>query len=134
MRLPDTGPGAGPSSAAAAAAGPAVLKGHRLPATALALSSDDRTAFSVSKDGSILKFDVETGRRLQQLYRCVKEGKQERKKEGKKGRANYARYHACVKGAAAAAIVPVRALVASWAAVAGSFCPPPTHARCQLTL
>lgn len=43
--------------------------GHELSATALALSLDGSTAFTVSKDGSILKWDVETGRKLQ-LMRC----------------------------------------------------------------
>ena len=35
----------------------------RLPVTALALSSDDAVAFSVSKDGSICRLDVETEHR-----------------------------------------------------------------------
>ena len=37
--------------------------GCRLPVTALALSNDDRRAYSVSKDGSIIELDVETGTR-----------------------------------------------------------------------
>ena len=32
----------------------------RLPVTALALSNDDRKAYSVSKDGSIVELDIET--------------------------------------------------------------------------
>jgi len=36
-------------------------RGHRLAVTALALSADDRRVYSVSKDGSILEFDVESG-------------------------------------------------------------------------
>ena len=35
----------------------------RLPVTALALSSDDAVAFSVSKDGGICRLDVETEHR-----------------------------------------------------------------------
>jgi len=48
------------SSAAAAAARAACHRGHRLPATAVALASDDSFAVSVSKDGSILKWDLTT--------------------------------------------------------------------------
>ena len=33
----------------------------RLPVTALALSNDDRQAYSVSKDGTIVELDIETG-------------------------------------------------------------------------
>lgn len=40
-----------------------LFKCHRLPVTALALSSDDAVAFSVSKDGSICRLDVETEHR-----------------------------------------------------------------------
>lgn len=35
----------------------------RLPVTALAVTSDDATSFSVSKDGSIFRMDIETGAR-----------------------------------------------------------------------
>lgn len=35
-------------------------RSHRLSATAICLSSDDRVAYSVSKDGSIFQWDVET--------------------------------------------------------------------------
>lgn len=45
------------------ATGARLLRGHRLPVTATALTTDDRTIFSVSKDGSIFQFDVETGKR-----------------------------------------------------------------------
>jgi len=38
---------------------------HTLSATALALSQDGSTAFTVSKDGSICKWDVETMKRVQ---------------------------------------------------------------------
>mmetsp|Transcript_28538 Transcript_28538/g.71728 ORF Transcript_28538/g.71728 Transcript_28538/m.71728 type:complete len:535 (-) Transcript_28538:703-2307(-) len=37
---------------------------HRFSITAVALSSDDSTVFSASKDASIIKWDVETGKRL----------------------------------------------------------------------
>lgn len=37
--------------------------GHRLSATAVALTADDATAFSVAKDGTICKWDVETMKR-----------------------------------------------------------------------
>eukprot|EP00879_Flechtneria_rotunda_P019665 GHRR01020662.1.p1 GENE.GHRR01020662.1~~GHRR01020662.1.p1 ORF type:complete len:198 (+),score=62.67 GHRR01020662.1:43-636(+) len=40
-------------------------RAHRLSPTALALSSDERTAFTVAKDGTILKWDVETMQRTQ---------------------------------------------------------------------
>lgn len=40
--------------------GARLYRGHRLAPTAIALTSDDRTAFSVSKDGTIFKWDVET--------------------------------------------------------------------------
>ena len=65
------------AAAAAAAARAAAYgagrfrRGHELSATALALSLDGATAFTVSKDGSILKWDVETGRKLQ-LMRCAR--------------------------------------------------------------
>ena len=37
------------------------LRGHKLPVTALTLSGDDKIAFTASKDGSILQWDVESG-------------------------------------------------------------------------
>ena len=40
-----------------------VCLGCRLPVTAMAVTSDDTTAFSVSKDGSIFRMDIETGAR-----------------------------------------------------------------------
>lgn len=40
---------------------PKCYSGHKLAATCVALSSDDRSAFTGSKDNSILKWDVETG-------------------------------------------------------------------------
>ncbi|KAI7841799.1 hypothetical protein COHA_004523 [Chlorella ohadii] len=47
-----------------AAAGGRLLRGHRLSVTAVALTTDERTAFSVGKEGSIMQWDVETGKRL----------------------------------------------------------------------
>lgn len=47
-----------------AAAGGRLLRGHRLSVTAVALTADERTAFSVGKEGSIMQWDVETGARL----------------------------------------------------------------------
>jgi hypothetical protein len=46
------------------------VRAHRLSPTAVALSGDGCVAFSVSKDGSILRWDVETMKRTQ-LVRCV---------------------------------------------------------------
>ena len=43
-------------------------RAHRLAPTALALTSDDTTAFTVAKDGTIFKWDVETCRKTS-LYR-----------------------------------------------------------------
>lgn len=40
-----------------------LYRGHKLPVTAIALTRDDATVFSVSKDGSIMELDVETGKR-----------------------------------------------------------------------
>lgn len=40
-------------------------RGHKLPATGLALSQDDTTAWTVSKDGTICRWDIETGKRTQ---------------------------------------------------------------------
>eukprot|EP00887_Chlorella_sp_A99_P001865 scaffold19.g1865.t1 len=63
-------PGAAAAEAAGAEAGgeptlpaPRFLRVHRLPVTAVALSPDDRTCYSVSKDGGIIRCDVETGKR-----------------------------------------------------------------------
>ena len=35
----------------------------RLPVTAVALTRDDKTAFAVSKDGSLIELDIQTGTR-----------------------------------------------------------------------
>ena len=40
-----------------------VWRGHRLSVTGLALTADDTTAYSVSKEGGIVRWDVETGAR-----------------------------------------------------------------------
>lgn len=40
-----------------------ILRGHRLPPTCLALSKDDTTAVTGSKDGSIIKWDIESGKK-----------------------------------------------------------------------
>uniref|UniRef100_A0A8C7TWR2 U3 small nucleolar RNA-interacting protein 2 n=1 Tax=Oncorhynchus mykiss TaxID=8022 RepID=A0A8C7TWR2_ONCMY len=41
-----------------------LLRGHKLPVTCLAISPDDQHVFSASKDCSIIKWDVESGKRL----------------------------------------------------------------------
>lgn len=40
-----------------------LLRGHRLAATAVALSDDSSAAFTATKCGALLKWDLETGRR-----------------------------------------------------------------------
>ncbi|KFU83763.1 U3 small nucleolar RNA-interacting protein 2, partial [Chaetura pelagica] len=54
-------------------AGIRVLRGHQLPVTCLVISPDDTFIFSASKDGALIKWEVESGKRL-----CVVPG-------GKKG-------------------------------------------------
>ncbi|XP_039626732.1 U3 small nucleolar RNA-interacting protein 2 [Polypterus senegalus] len=41
-----------------------LLKGHKLPVTCLVISPDDKHIFSSSKDCSIIKWDVETGKKV----------------------------------------------------------------------
>ncbi|XP_076012911.1 U3 small nucleolar RNA-interacting protein 2 isoform X2 [Genypterus blacodes] len=41
-----------------------VLRGHKLPITCLVVSPDDKCIFSASKDCSIIKWDVESGKKL----------------------------------------------------------------------
>uniref|UniRef100_UPI0037E85C91 U3 small nucleolar RNA-interacting protein 2 isoform X2 n=1 Tax=Semicossyphus pulcher TaxID=241346 RepID=UPI0037E85C91 len=41
-----------------------VLRGHKLPITCLVISSDDKYIFSAAKDCSIIKWDVESGKKL----------------------------------------------------------------------
>jgi WD40 repeat protein len=80
-----------PSSAsAAAAARVAIHRGHRLPATAVALAADDSFCVTVSKDGSILKWDLASMAKTR-LYRPGEEAvaaashKSKRVKGGGKG-------------------------------------------------
>lgn len=67
VRIPDPAAAAGdeqPSSSS-------YHRGHKLSATALALTSDDRTAYTVSKDGGIVRWDIETMKRTQLFrYEC----------------------------------------------------------------
>ncbi|XP_061905103.1 U3 small nucleolar RNA-interacting protein 2 isoform X1 [Entelurus aequoreus] len=42
-----------------------LLRGHKLPITCLVISPDDKSIFSAAKDCSIIKWDVESGRKLQ---------------------------------------------------------------------
>ncbi|XP_029287444.1 U3 small nucleolar RNA-interacting protein 2 isoform X1 [Cottoperca gobio] len=44
-----------------------VLRGHKLPITCLVISSDDKYIFSAAKDCSIIKWDVESGKKLHVL-------------------------------------------------------------------
>ena len=53
-------PAAGAGGVAAAGT---LWRGHKLSVTALALSEDDATAWSASKDGALMRWDVETGAR-----------------------------------------------------------------------
>eukprot|EP00752_Nemacystus_decipiens_P007081 g6344.t1 len=48
------------------------MRGHKLTPTCVVLSPDDTTAFSGSKDNSILRWDVETGKRVTMLPRWRK--------------------------------------------------------------
>lgn len=41
-----------------------LLRGHQLPITCLVISPDDKQVFSAAKDCSIIKWDVETGKKL----------------------------------------------------------------------
>lgn len=43
------------------------MRGHKLTPTCVVLSPDDTTAFSGSKDNSVLRWDVETGKRVAML-------------------------------------------------------------------
>ena len=51
-----------------------VWKGHRLSVTGLALTADDSTAYSVSKEGGICRWDVETGARTKFPRRAAGDG------------------------------------------------------------
>lgn len=59
---------------------PRFARCHRLSVTAVALANDDRTAFSVSKCGTIFKWDLETMQRVQ-LMRPADVAKRERQAE-----------------------------------------------------
>ncbi|CAI8029522.1 U3 small nucleolar RNA-interacting protein 2 [Geodia barretti] len=56
------------------------LRGHQLPVTCLAVTPDDRFAFSGDKDGCIIKWDLESGVKVH-VFKCQKR----RKREGKRG-------------------------------------------------
>jgi ribosomal RNA-processing protein 9 len=48
-----------------------IMRGHQNSVTSIALSSDDRTAHSASKDGSIIQWDLETGKKVHTYRRCT---------------------------------------------------------------
>lgn len=64
----DAGADAGSASSSRYGSG-RFCRAHRLSPTAVALSADECSAFTVSKDGSILRWDLETMKRTQ-LVRC----------------------------------------------------------------
>ncbi|KAG8985165.1 pre-rRNA processing protein, partial [Tulasnella sp. 427] len=45
------------------------LRGHKMPVTAAVMSEDGRMLFSASKDGSIVKWDLITGKRVYTLFK-----------------------------------------------------------------
>ncbi|XP_017263609.1 U3 small nucleolar RNA-interacting protein 2 isoform X1 [Kryptolebias marmoratus] len=45
-----------------------VLKGHKLPITCLVITPDDKCIFSAAKDCSIVKWDIENGRKLHTIH------------------------------------------------------------------
>ncbi|XP_038668121.1 U3 small nucleolar RNA-interacting protein 2, partial [Scyliorhinus canicula] len=45
-----------------------LLRGHQLPVTCLVLSSDDKYIFSASKDGSIIKWDLNCGKKIHTIH------------------------------------------------------------------
>ncbi|XP_068014071.1 U3 small nucleolar RNA-interacting protein 2 [Melanerpes formicivorus] len=61
-----------------------VLRGHQLPVTCLVISPDDRFIFSASKDGSLIKWEVESGKRL-----CVVPGAKKGTEERHMGHASH---------------------------------------------
>lgn len=62
-----------------------MLRGPRLSVTCTALSGDDRRAFAASKDGSIMEWDIEAGRRLAKwTHRGGARGKQRNGKGGQR--------------------------------------------------
>lgn len=54
---------------------PRLLRGHKLPITCVALTSDDKTIVSASKDGVVYKWDIETGAK-KKLFPTEKHGPQ----------------------------------------------------------
>lgn len=48
------------------------MRGHKLTPTCVVLSPDDTTAYSGSKDNSVVRWDVETGKRVAMLPRWCK--------------------------------------------------------------
>ncbi|XP_054072327.1 U3 small nucleolar RNA-interacting protein 2 [Rissa tridactyla] len=61
-----------------------VLRGHQLPVTCLVISPDDRFIFSASKDGTVIKWEVESGKRL-----CVVPGGKKGTEEQNMGHASH---------------------------------------------
>ncbi len=59
----------------AAAVTARLLRGHKLPITAVALAGDDKMLFSSSKDGSVLQWDVEAGSKSRIFPAAAKFGK-----------------------------------------------------------
>uniref|UniRef100_A0A8D0BQG1 U3 small nucleolar RNA-interacting protein 2 n=1 Tax=Salvator merianae TaxID=96440 RepID=A0A8D0BQG1_SALMN len=49
-----------------------ILRGHQLPITCLVISADDKYIFSAAKDCSIIKWDVESGKKLHVIHRGKK--------------------------------------------------------------
>ncbi|XP_037535279.1 U3 small nucleolar RNA-interacting protein 2 isoform X2 [Nematolebias whitei] len=45
-----------------------VFKGHKLPLTCLVISPDDKCIFSAAKDCSVIKWDIESGRKLHTIH------------------------------------------------------------------
>ncbi|XP_061314193.1 U3 small nucleolar RNA-interacting protein 2 [Pezoporus flaviventris] len=61
-----------------------VFRGHQLPVTCLVVSPDDRFIFSASKDGSLIKWEVESGKKL-----CVVPGGKRGTEEQHMGHASH---------------------------------------------
>lgn len=71
---------------AAAEAGIRAIRGHQLPLTCVALADDEKTAYTGSKDGTIIQYDVETGKRLWRGGRAPRREVNEKKASKGKGR------------------------------------------------
>jgi len=63
--------------------GTRIMRGHRLPVTCVALSADDSTAYSGSKDGSIIKWDIKAGTKLHTVKRVPKASNRMERREVK---------------------------------------------------